>query len=106
MRSVLKRFKMKAVTPNLKEFIGRKVLIPGESEPVVIEHICGNVGLSLGHEKPKPTFYEINGKHLIGMLRFHAQMLGDKSITEDQFKAFEEIKFEAVKLDQKKEKTV
>lgn len=83
---------------DLEEYIGRKVNIPGEPEPIRIEHICGNIGLSLGRESPRPTFYEINGKYLIGMLRFHAQMCGDKSITEQQFQDFENIEFTAEKM--------
>lgn len=65
---------------------------------VKIDHICGNL--------TKPHFYEINGKYLVNMLRFHAEMLGDKSITEDQFLAFEEMELEAepIKKDQPKQK--
>jgi hypothetical protein len=77
-----------ATPPNLKQYIGRKVEIDGQS--ILIETIVGNVW--------KPAFYEINGEHLIGILRFHAQMLGDKSITEEQFKAFEGIDFYVEKI--------
>lgn len=97
-----KPFKFKAEVPKLDSYIGRYVRIPGEHQPVKIETICGNVGLSMGREKPRPQFYEINGKFLIGMLRFHAQMTGDKSITEQQFKDFEDTEFEAEKLADKK----
>jgi hypothetical protein len=103
---LLKRFKMKTTPPDLKSFIGKKVLIPGVIEPVVIEYICGNLGLSLGSDKPRPQFYEINGEHLIGMLRFHAQMTGAKDITEEQFKAFEEMEFHAEKIPQSEKATV
>lgn len=78
----------KATTPDLAKYLGKTVLIDGKS--VKIEHICGN--------KFKQQFYEINGEHLIGMLRFHAQMMGDKSITEEQFKAFEEMDLHAEKM--------
>lgn len=88
----------KTQVPDLDKFIGREVKIPGQILPIVIEHICGNVGLSVGREKPRPQFYEINGKYLIGMLRFHAQMEGDTSITEQEFEDFENMEFESEKL--------
>lgn len=78
----------KAKVPTLESYIGRTVKIEGK--PVKIESICGN--------RFKQTFYEINGTHLIGMLRFHAQMTGAKDITEEQFRAFEEMDLEAEKL--------
>lgn len=78
----------KAKVPTLENFIGRTVMIEGK--PIVIQSIVGN--------RFKQTFYEINGEHLIGMLRFHAQMTGAKDITEEQFKAFEEMDIEAEKL--------
>lgn len=97
----------KAKQPDLENYIGRFVTIPGEPEQVKIESITGNIGMSLRGEAPRPTFYEINGKYLIGMLRFHAQMLGDKSITEQQFLDFENIEFEAERLpDDTTKKTV
>lgn len=74
--------------PNLKEYVGAVVTIPGDPPiEVKINRIVGNVF--------KPQFYEINDKHLIGMLRFHAQMVKDTSITEEQFVAFEEMEMEA-----------
>ncbi len=80
--------------PDLTKYVGLKVRIPGKEDIppqiVVIDKIVGNVW--------KPQFYEINDKHLIGMLRFHAQMVGDKSITEEQFLAFEEMDMSAEKL--------
>jgi hypothetical protein len=82
----------KADVPKLKEYIGKKVTIEGR--PVVIETIVGN--------RFKKTFYEINGQHLIGMLRFHAQMEGDKSITEEQFQAFENMELDSEKLPEKR----
>jgi hypothetical protein len=89
MKNLLKKFKFKtAKTPDLSKYIGSKVTINGE--PVTIEKIVGNL--------TKPAFYEINSEHLIGMLRFHAQILGDHSITEEQFKAFEEIQFEVERV--------
>lgn len=91
----IKKFKFKAKPPELSDYVGRTVTIGGE--PVVIETIVGNVGMSLRGEKPKPQFYEINGHHLIGMLRFHAQMTGAKDITEEEFQAFEEMEFHAEK---------
>ena len=80
--------------PDLRQYIGRKVHIPGVEEPVTIKTIVGNI--------ITPTYYEINGEHLIGMLRFHAQMLGDKSITEEEFKQFEEMVLEAERMPEKK----
>lgn len=67
---------------DLNKYVGRRVrLASGQS--VDIETIVGN--------RFKPQFYEINGKHLIGMLRFHAQMTGATDITEKQFREFEEM---------------
>lgn len=83
----------KAQIPELEDYIGRKVIIDGK--PIVIETMVGNIGLTLGR-KPKdqrPQYYEINGKHRISMLRFHAQMEGATDITEEQFKQFEEMEF-------------
>lgn len=57
---------------------------------VKIETIVGN--------KFKPAYFEINGTHLIGMLRFFAQMTGAKDITEDQFQKFENMEISAEKL--------
>jgi hypothetical protein len=82
----------KAKVPDLSKYIGRKVSIDGKK--IKIETIVGN--------KAKPAFYEINGEHLIGMLRFHAQMLGDKSITEDQFIAFEKMDHHVEKREKEK----
>lgn len=79
-----KRFKFKAKVPDLLKYIGKTVLIDGKK--IVINRIVGNM--------TKKAFYEINGEYLMNMLRFHAQMEGDKSITEEQFKAFEEIKMD------------
>lgn len=90
---LLKKFKYKtAAPPDLMKYVGQEVLIDGA--PVKIETIVGNAF--------KPAFYEINGEHLIGMLRFHAQMCGDKSITEEQFKDFEDIIFEVETVDHNK----
>lgn len=80
-------FKTKA-PPDLMKYIGKKVVIDGKK--VVIQKIVGN--------RFKPAFYEINDDHLIGMLRFHAQMLGDDSITEEQFLAFENMEMTAEKI--------
>ena len=88
----------KAKQPNLSEYLGKNVkireVIQLEGKPavlsdknVIIVKIVGN--------KFKPTFYEINDEYLIGMLRFHAQMTGDKSITEQQFLDFENMDVEA-----------
>jgi hypothetical protein len=68
---------------SLSKFIGRTVLIDGN--PVVIKKIVGNI--------EKPQFFEINDEHLIGMLRFFAQMENDKSIKEETIRAFEEMDF-------------
>ncbi len=78
-------FKFKAQVPNLQNFIGRTVKIGDQI--VKIETIVGS--------RVKPAFYEINGTHWIGMLRFHAQMEGDTSISEVTFKQFEEMEMEA-----------
>lgn len=82
----------KARVPKIEGYVGRTVVIDGK--PVKIKRICGN--------KFKPQFYEINGEHLIGMLRFHAQIEGAKDITEEQFKAFEEMDLSAEKIPEKK----
>jgi hypothetical protein len=74
--------------PNPSDYLGRTVVIEGKK--VLITKIVGNL--------TKPQFYEINGEHLIGMLRFHAQMLKDDSITEEQFKAFEDMELKAEKM--------
>ncbi len=79
----------KAKVPELSKFIGRSVLLP-TGERITVEKIVGN--------RFNYTMYEINDTHLIGMLRFHAQMEGDKSITEEQFKAFEEMEMDAEKM--------
>lgn len=84
-------FKTKA-PPDLRKYIGRNVKIDGKN--VIIVSIVGNM--------IKPAFLEINGEHLIGMLRFFAQMNNDKSITEEEFQAFEEMDMEAERIvDQK-----
>lgn len=88
------RLLFKASTPDLSKFIGKYVRIPGVDGSVKIEKIVGNI--------TKKTFFEINGEHLIGMLRFFAQMHGDKSITEDQFIAFEEMELDSEVLPDKK----
>ncbi len=83
------------------KYLGREIDIPefmeidGKrtktgSERVKINHICGN--------KFKENFYEINGTHLIGMLRFHAIMEKAKDITEEQMQQFEEMELGAEKL--------
>lgn len=93
LNSVKKLFTAKV--PDIERFRGRTLKIPGVPEPVRIETVRGCVGMTLGRkaEDIRPQYYEINGKHLIGMLRFHAQMENDKSITEEQFKAFEDMEF-------------
>jgi hypothetical protein len=78
----------KAEVPDLKKYYGRTILIDGKK--VRIESIVGN------HFKRQ--FYEINGEHLISMLRFHAQVMGDKSITEQQFLDFENMEMDSEKL--------
>lgn len=90
---MFKKFVMKTKNiPDISKFIGRTVLIDGA--PVVIERIVGSL--------IKPPFFEINGEHLIGMLRFFAQMEGNKSITEEQFVAFEEIEYHVLTPDEVK----
>lgn len=82
----------KAQVPELNQFIGRTIIIEGK--PVTIHSVVGNA--------TKRTFYEINGKHLMGMLRFHAMMEGDDSITEQEFRDFENMIVDAEKLPEKK----
>ena len=85
------------MVPAPTDYIGRTVVIDGKD--VVIETITGNLGRSLGRgDKMSPMFYEINGEHLMNMLRFHAQMEGATDITEEQFIAFEQMEIEAEKL--------
>jgi hypothetical protein len=84
-------FKTKA-PPDLKQYLGKKIRIDGKK--IKITSIVGNI--------TKPAFYEINGEHLIGMLRFHAQMLGDKTITEEQFLEFEKIQYHVEKMEKEK----
>lgn len=91
---VARSFKFKTQVPNTQAYIGRTVQIEGK--PVVIKTIVGNI--------QKPAFYEINGEHLIGMLRFHAQMEGDKSITEAQFQQFENMEMTAERVGADKKK--
>lgn len=78
----------KAKVPDLTKYVGKTVNIEGKK--IKIERIVGNL--------TKPAFYEINGEHLVNMLRFHAQMEGAKDISEDDFKAFEEMTMECEKL--------
>ena len=80
--------------PDLRQYIGKTVKINGQK--IVIKTICGN--------RFQQAFYEINGDHLIGMLRFHAQMLGDDSITEEQFQAFEKMEMKAERADEFKKR--
>lgn len=99
----------KAKVPDIERYIGCRVTIPTfgvldgkreliSQETVTIQHICGN--------RFKQQFYEINGTHLISMLRFHAQMEKAYDITEEQFQQFEEMEVAAEKLaeDPKEEK--
>lgn len=91
--------------PDLEDYIGRTVWIPGHDQPVVIGKIVGNIGMTIGRTRAadiRPQFYEINDKYLISMLRFHAQMTGANDITEDEFRAFEEMEFYAEKSDKDK----
>ncbi len=92
----MKKFKFKTKVPKLHQYIGRRIEI--DDKPVVIQTLVGN--------RFKPTFYEINGEHLIGMLRFHARMEGDHSITEQQFKDFEEMDLHAERMDPKEKKVM
>lgn len=77
---------------DLKKYVGRTVIIPAtqtdKAQEVMIETIKGNL--------TKPAFFEINGKYLIGMLRFYAQINKDDSISEAEFKEFEQIQLECV----------
>lgn len=86
---VTKKPFMEAELPDLKSYIGRTVVIKGRRVEIV--SIKGNMGLSMGREMMRPQYLEINGQHLISMLRFFAQMNGATDITEEQFRAFEEM---------------
>lgn len=79
-------FKAKKHDPS--KYVGRTVVIEGKK--VVIKKIVGNI--------TKPQFYEINGEHLIGMLRLEAQMTAAKDITEDDFLAFEQMDLKAERI--------
>jgi hypothetical protein len=80
----LRSFKTRAEPPDLWKLIGKTVNIEGK--PVKITSIVTNMN--------KPNFYEINGTYLMSILRFHAQMLGDKSITEEEFLDWENMQLE------------
>lgn len=82
--------KFQAEVPKLHEYIGRYVTVKGVGK-VMIGSIVGNVGLSLRDDRPRPMFYEINGRYLVSMLRFHAEMEGASDITEEQFRDFENM---------------
>jgi hypothetical protein len=84
-RNKNKSFKFKVEVPDLTKFIGKTVIIEGKE--VVIKTIVGNM--------TQKAFYEINSEHLVNMLRFHAQMCGDHSITEQQFVDFENMEMES-----------
>ncbi len=86
----------KATVPDLLKYLGKSVIIPDVGK-VKIDHICGN--------KFKPNYYEINGEHLISMLRFHAQMMKAKDITEEQFLQFEAMEVVAEKMPDKDKET-
>jgi hypothetical protein len=101
-KNIVGKFRMEAEIPQLHQYIGRMVKIPGVETPVMIGTICGNLGLTLRGDMPRPQYYEINGKYLISMLRFHAQMTGATDITEEQFRAFESIEWGAEKMPGKK----
>lgn len=91
---------------NPQKYVGKNIVIPeflelpGEGrvkiseKKVVIQSICGN--------KFKPNYFEINGQYLISMLRFYAQINNAKDITEDDFRAFEEMELTAEKLPNEK----
>lgn len=102
---LLKKFKTKATVPDLEDYIGRSVQIPGEPQPIVIGKITGNIGMTLGRKAAdiRPQFYQINDKYLISMLRFHAQMTGARDITEEEFKAFEDMEFYVEKSHKEKQ---
>lgn len=91
----------KADANDLLKHIGKIVTIPtfavleGErvklaEDKMVIVTICMN--------RFKQNFIEINGTHLIGALRFFAQMENAKDITEDEMQAFEEMEMTAEKM--------
>jgi len=89
--------------PDLEQYIGRTVEIKGQK--MKIKTIVGNIGMTLGREAKdrRPQYLEINGKYLISMLRFFAQMEGATDITEEQFREFEGIEFWSEKTDDEKE---
>jgi hypothetical protein len=70
-----------------EDYIGRNVVIDG------VIHKIETI-------KPRfqnPKYFNINGNNPISLLRFFAQMNGDRSITEDQFLKFEAMDVDAVK---------
>lgn len=76
------------VIPTFATLEGQKIKV--SEERVKIETICMN--------KFQQQFFEINGTHLIGALRFFCQVGNVKDVTEDQMRAFEEMELSAERL--------
>ncbi len=82
------KYLFKAEQPELNDYLNRYVFI--DDEKIQIKHITGNIWF--------PKYLEINGRYRISMLRFFKQMNNDKSITEEQLQAFEDMDVSARKL--------
>lgn len=74
-----------AKQPSLQNYLGRYVTVDGDKTQ--IKHITGNLF--------KPAFVEINGRHLIGFLRFFREMTGAKDISDEDCLKFEQMEVEA-----------
>lgn len=81
--------KLKKIDPpkdkDLLKCIGKMVRTM-EGEVVLIQSIVGSAIF--------PTRYEVNGAHHVVILDFWRQMNHDRSITDEQVKAFDEMIFE------------
>lgn len=74
--------------PNLRAK-GRLMWVDGETEPVLVERVTGNVN--------DPKKYEINGKHLVGMLDFYLQLNENRRPTKEELEEWDSI--ELVQID-------
>lgn len=81
------------IPETLDTFIGKTLILKDGTE-VKVETIVGN--------RWTPNFFEVNGKHLIGMLRAYKQLYKDSSITEDQLTEFEKIEHYVEKVPEKR----
>ena len=79
--SLFKRIKAKK-PKDLSEFIGKTMRMM-DGQMVKIDHIQGSM--------VKPTRYEVNYAHHIVILDAYKQLNNDKSITQDQIDAFDQM---------------